>query len=72
MRILVVEDDDNMAQAICELLKQEHYSTDLCGDGISGEDAVLTGVYDVAILSIWLMQAMIRYGWLLRSQQSRS
>ena len=54
MKLLLVEDDQNMATAICELLRQEHYLTDVCYDGQSGEDQLLSGSYDAAVLDVML------------------
>ena len=54
MKILIVEDDRNMANAIQELLMQEHYLVDACHDGISGEDALQSGEYDAAVLDVML------------------
>ena len=52
MRILLVEDEERMAQALCEILRQENYEVDHCGDGMKGQYAIETGVYDVVILDV--------------------
>ena len=44
MRILLVEDEERMAQALCEILRQENYEADHCGDGVNGQYAIETGV----------------------------
>lgn len=54
MRLLLVEDEKRMAEALAELLRLEKYDVDLCGDGISGLDAVLSGLYDIMILDVML------------------
>jgi len=54
MKLLLVEDEKRMAQALCEFLRLEQYEVDHCADGISGMDAVHTGVYDIIILDIML------------------
>lgn len=54
MKILLVEDEIRMADAIAELLKQEHYEVDVFHDGISGLNQIETNLYDVAILDIML------------------
>lgn len=54
MRLLLVEDEKRMAQALCEILRQEKYDVDHCTDGEEGLDAILTGVYDVVILDVML------------------
>lgn len=54
MRLLLVEDEKRMAQALCEILRQEKYDVDCCYDGQSGLDAAESGVYDVMILDVML------------------
>ena len=54
MRILLVEDEERMAQALCEILRQENYEVDHWGDGLKGQYAIETGVYDVVILDVML------------------
>lgn len=54
MRLLLVEDEKRMAQALCELLRQEGYEVDWFGDGADGLDACETGVYDIIILDVML------------------
>lgn len=54
MKLLLVEDEKRMAQALIELLRQEHYEVDHCADGNTAMDAVLTNVYDVIILDVML------------------
>ena len=46
MRILLVEDEERMAQALCEILRQENYEVDHWGDGIQGLYAIETDVYE--------------------------
>ncbi len=54
MRLLLVEDEQRMAQALCEILRQERYQVDHQADGQDGLDALLTGIYDLAILDVML------------------
>ena len=54
MKILIVEDEIQLADALCELLKRNTYSADVCYNGIDGLDNALTGVYDCIILDIML------------------
>lgn len=54
MRILVVEDEKRMAQALCEILRQERYEVDYCDDGISGLAAIESKLYDMVILDVML------------------
>ncbi len=54
MRLLLVEDEKRMAQALCEILRLEKYEVDHAADGISGLDAVESGIYDIIILDVML------------------
>lgn len=54
MKLLLVEDEKRMAQALSELLKLENYDVDLCYDGISGIHAVESNIYDIIILDVML------------------
>lgn len=54
MKLLLVEDEKRMAQALCEILRLENYDVDHCADGESGLNAVLSGIYDVVVLDVML------------------
>ena len=54
MRILVVEDEKHLAEALSHLLKKNNYTVDVSNDGESGLDNALSGIYDVIILDIML------------------
>ncbi len=54
MKLLLVEDEKRMAQALCEILHQEKYDVDCCYDGPSGLTAAESGIYDVMILDVML------------------
>ncbi|MCC8073181.1 MAG: response regulator transcription factor [Clostridiales bacterium] len=54
MRLLLVEDEKRMAQALCEILRLEKYDVDCFGDGISGLNALESNIYDVAVLDVML------------------
>ncbi|WP_291579585.1 response regulator transcription factor [Clostridium sp. UBA6640] len=54
MRILMVEDEKYMAEAIEQVLKKNNYSVDLAFDGEYGLDCGLSGIYDIIILDIML------------------
>ena len=54
MKILVIEDEVQLADALCELLKRNMYSVDVCYNGIDGLDNAMTGIYDGIILDIML------------------
>ena len=54
MRLLLVEDEKRMAEALCELLRLEKYEVDHYVDGISGLLALENDIYDIAILDVML------------------
>ena len=54
MKILLVEDEKRMSEALCEILRQEKYDTDAFADGISGLYATRSGIYDLLILDVML------------------
>ena len=54
MKILLVEDEKRMSEALCEILRQEKYDTDAFADGLSGLDAARSGIYDLLILDVML------------------
>jgi len=54
MRILLVEDDANLAQFIRKGLKEENYAVDVASDGEEGLSLALTNPYDLLILDIML------------------
>ncbi len=54
MKLLVVEDEEQLADALTEILKRDKYSVDTCYNGIDGLDNAMTGVYDCVILDIML------------------
>ena len=54
MRILLVEDEEYMAQAVAQVLEKNNYTVDLAYDGEYGLDCALSGIYDIIILDIML------------------
>ena len=54
MRILLVEDEKYMAQALEQVLQKNNYAVDLAYDGEYGLDCALSGIYDVIVLDIML------------------
>lgn len=50
MRILLVEDEVRLADALAQILKKQGYLVDVTGDGVTGRDMAETGIYDVIIL----------------------
>jgi two-component system OmpR family response regulator len=53
-RVLVIEDDQDLAKAVADLLGDEGFLVDQRHDGQSGYEAALTGDYDVIVLDIML------------------
>ena len=54
MKILLVEDETRMAEALSKLLRLEQYEVNVCMDGLSGLDAAERGEYDILILDVML------------------
>ena len=54
MRILVIEDDADLAQFIAKGLKEERYAVDLAADGEEGLSLALANPYDLLIVDIML------------------
>jgi two-component system, OmpR family, response regulator ArlR len=54
MRILMVEDERYLAEAVAQVLKKNHYSVDLASNGEDGLNCGLSGLYDIIILDIML------------------
>jgi DNA-binding response OmpR family regulator len=54
LRILLVEDEIHLAEAVAQLLNKNNYSVDMAHDGETGLDNALSGIYDLIILDIML------------------
>lgn len=54
MRILVVEDEKYLAEALLQILSQHNYTVDVSLDGESGLDNALSGIYDAVVLDVML------------------
>jgi DNA-binding response OmpR family regulator len=54
MRVLVVEDEKNLAESLVKLLEGQKYQAEAVYDGNSGLDYALTGVYDAVVLDVML------------------
>lgn len=50
MKILLVEDEARLAEAIHHILKKEGYVVDISNDGLEAQALAETGIYDVIIL----------------------
>lgn len=56
MRILLVEEEEYMAQAVAQVLEKNNYAVDLAYDGEYGLDCGLSGIYDIVILDVMLLK----------------
>ena len=54
MKILIVEDEIMIAEAVAQVLRKNNYSVDIAADGEDGLDCALSGIYDAVILDIML------------------
>ena len=54
MKILIIEDEYNLADAISSMLKSKKYSVEIKTDGEEGLDEALTDIYDLIILDVML------------------
>lgn len=54
MRILIVEDDRNIADVIRRELVERHYLVDVAHDGKGGEELALANEYDLILLDLML------------------
>ena len=54
MKVLIIEDEVALADAICESLEKEHLDVTIVTNGKMGEDEALTGLYDLILLDIML------------------
>ncbi len=54
MRVLIVEDEKHLAEALGQLLAEQRYQTDIVYDGTDALDYALTGQYDAILLDVML------------------
>lgn len=54
MRVLIIEDNQRLAESVKDILKQSWFDSDVCTDGITGSYLMETGNYDAVILDIML------------------
>lgn len=54
MKILLVEDDDRISDALAEALSDRNYSVDIAEDGLIGWEFVLAFPYDLIVLDLML------------------
>jgi len=54
MRILIIEDEMGLVDALTAILTKEKYSVDAVYDGLSGYEYALSNIYDAIILDVML------------------
>lgn len=54
MKVLLIEDDRMLAEAVSHILQKNNFAVDLCNDGGAGLDCALSGIYDMVLLDIML------------------
>ena len=54
MKVLIIEDEHSLADAIAETLKKENFTVEIISDGEEGEYEALTNVYDIILLDVML------------------
>jgi DNA-binding response OmpR family regulator len=54
MRVLVIEDERHLSEAIVHLLKRNNYTVDAVYDGIDGYDYINSDIYDIVLLDVML------------------
>ena len=54
MRLLLVEDEHKIAQALKSGLEMENYAVDVCYDGEDGLNTALNDEYDLILLDVML------------------
>ncbi|MBR2870749.1 MAG: response regulator transcription factor [Clostridia bacterium] len=54
MKILLVDDERALTEALSAILKQNKYNVDCAYDGEEGLDCALTGIYDLIILDVMM------------------
>ena len=54
VKVLLVEDEEYIAEAVEQILKKNKYSVDLAYDGKYGRDCAVSNIYDIIILDIML------------------
>jgi len=57
MRILLVEDDAMIGQAVLDVLRSEHYAADWVRDGEAAQSALVAERYDLVLLDLGLPKA---------------
>lgn len=54
MKLLIIEDEIHLAQALQKILEKQGYTVDIVHDGLSGLNYAQSGVYDLIFLDVML------------------
>ncbi len=54
MRVLIVEDEVRLAEALGQIMTEQKYIVDMVHDGASGLDYAISGLYDIVILDVMI------------------
>lgn len=54
MKILIIEDEYSLADAIAETLKRENFTSNIIVNGEEGENEALSNIYDLILLDVML------------------
>ena len=54
MRVLIVEDEIRLAEALGEIMKSQRYTADIVNDGEDGLDYAMSDIYDVIVMDVML------------------
>lgn len=54
MKVLIVEDELRLAEALSQIMKEQKYQADVTNDGIDGLEYAMYGDYDVIVLDVML------------------
>jgi len=54
MRILIIEDEKRLAEAVAHILRENKYTVDTVFDGEDGFHYIMSGIYDLVILDVML------------------
>ena len=54
MRVLIVEDERNLAETLRQMLKKNRFDSDVCPDGEKGLEYARDGAYDLIIMDVML------------------
>ena len=54
MRVLLIEDDQKLANIVQQVLQGEHYTVDVAHDGDTGLELALRGIHDLVVMD-WML-----------------